>query len=99
MFSCTLHTSTNVPQAEQQFIKGEHKREAWEMENFPEGEIDEMVEIYKSKGFSDKEAGRIMELMTKKKEYHDYFVDHMMIQELGHTLPDEDDNPIKDGGA
>ena len=85
--------------AEQQHIRGEHKREQWEMENFPDGEIKEMVQIYEGKGFTNEEASRIMALMTKKKEYHDYFVDHMMIQELGHKLPDEGDSPVKNGAV
>jgi VIT1/CCC1 family predicted Fe2+/Mn2+ transporter len=35
--------------------------------------------------------------MTKKKEYSDYFVDHMMVQELGQVVPDASDSPVKNG--
>jgi hypothetical protein len=42
-----------------------------------------MVEIYKGKGFTHDEATRIMELLTKKKEYHDYFVEHMVRRCIG----------------
>ena len=37
-----------------------------------------MVGIYKEKGFTEEEATRIMQLLTKKKEYHSYFVEHMV---------------------
>ncbi len=36
-----------------------------------------MVDLYKSKGFSEEEARDILEIMAKHKNF---FVDHMMIQ-------------------
>ena len=83
--------------AEQKSIKGELKREAWEMEEHPEGEIREMIEIYVKKGFTEDDAKRIIQLMTHKKEYYSYFVEHMMVQELGLKVPDAGDNPAKNG--
>lgn len=50
-------------------------------------------------GFSEAESQRIIQLMTRKKEYHAYFVEHMMVQELGKKLPDEGDSPVKNGAV
>ena len=48
------------------------------MENYPEGEIEEMINIYVEKGFSREEASTIMHTMTKKPEYKEYFLHHMV---------------------
>ena len=73
-------------QAEQNHIRGEHKREQWELENFPQGEIDEMVALYREKGFSQAEATKIISLMTKKPAYYSYFVEHMVRMESEQRL-------------
>ena len=86
-------------QAEQTHVRGERSREQWEFENYAEGEVREMVDIYVSKGFAEPDARRVMHLMTHRPEYKDFFIDHMMQQELGQQVPGEDDNPIKDGTA
>lgn len=41
------------------------------------------LQIYTEKGFTPAEAHTVMAAMTRKPEYADYFVDHMMVQELG----------------
>ncbi len=41
------------------------------------GEVQEMVDLYKSKGFSEEEARDILKIMAK---YKNFFVDHMMTQ-------------------
>ena len=86
-------------QAEQTHVRGERSREQWEFENYAEGEVREMVDIYKSKGFSEEKAGRIIKLMTHRPEYKDFFVDHMMQQELGQRVPGEGENPMKNGAV
>ena len=83
--------------AEISHIRQERKREAWEYANHAEGEVREMVEIYKTKGFSEEEARTVIRTMTKRPEYADYFVDHMVLQELGLVVPDADANPWWDG--
>lgn len=83
--------------AEISHIRQERKREAWEYANHAEGEVREMVEIYKTKGFTEEEARTVIRTMTKKPEYADYFVDHMVLQELGLVVPDADANPWCDG--
>ena len=66
------------------------------MENNPQGEIDEMIEIYEGKGFSKEDATVIISTMAKNT---DFFIDHMCVQELGIMAPDEDDSPLKQGGV
>jgi DNA damage-binding protein 1 len=83
-------------QAEMDHINGERKREMWEFENYAEGEISEMVEIYREKGFSLEDATKVIKTMAKP-EYKDFFIDHMMIQELGEQTPGEDEHPVKNG--
>ena len=55
------------------------------------------VQIYREKGFSEEEARTVLTTMTSKPEYSNYFVDHMMLQELGLVVPDDDANPWWDG--
>lgn len=50
------------------------------MENNPEGEVDEMVELYVKKGVPEATARRIMEILSRRKEA---FVNIMMAEELG----------------
>jgi VIT1/CCC1 family predicted Fe2+/Mn2+ transporter len=73
--------------AESEWILSERKREEWELENYPEGEIKEMVEIYESKGMSHQDAVQVIEVMAK---YKDFFVDLMMSQELQLLVPEKD---------
>eukprot|EP00039_Didymoeca_costata_P019651 m.338385 g.338385 ORF g.338385 m.338385 type:complete len:304 (+) comp18401_c0_seq1:115-1026(+) len=82
--------------AEIAHINQERAREKWEMTEFPEGEISEMIELYEEKGFSHEDAGLIIRTMAKNEEF---FIDHMMVQELGMMTPDEDDSPLKQGLA
>lgn len=81
--------------AESEFVKAEKAREKWEMQNFLEGELDEMVELYVKKGFEKKDAQQILNLMVKKNP--EFFLDHMLVQELGLMPPDEDDSPVMKG--
>merc|ERR1711871_49103 len=82
--------------AELDFAIHERAREAWEMENYPEGEIREMIEIYEAKGVSSADAKIILETMAK---YKDFFVDHMVVQELELMPPDPEDSPAKKGAV
>lgn len=72
--------------AENEWIMSERDREEWELENYPEGEIAEMVDIYKEKGMSHDDAVLVIETMAK---YKDFFVDVMMTQELELQVPEE----------
>jgi len=73
--------------AENEWILSERKRENWEMENYPEGEIREMIDIYVERGMSLEDATVVIQTMAK---YKDFFVDIMMTEELGLQVPEED---------
>lgn len=73
--------------AENEWILSERRREEWELENYPEGEIQEMIEIYQAKGMSAADAQLVVTTMA---QYKDFFVDIMMAQELELQVPDDD---------
>jgi VIT1/CCC1 family predicted Fe2+/Mn2+ transporter len=62
----------------------EKSREKWELENYPAGEVKEMVELYVEKGMGAEDAKAVVSMMSK---YENFFVDLMMAQELGLPLP------------
>lgn len=81
--------------AEVEYAKQERQREEWEMENFAEGERSEMVELYKQKGLSEKDAILVIDTFMK---YPKQFVDLMMVDELGIQPEDEDESgPLRSG--
>jgi vacuolar iron transporter family protein len=82
--------------AENEYILAEKRREEWELENYPEGEIEEMIDLYEKKGLPRKDAETVINIMAKHKEF---FVDVMMAEELELQVPAEDDNPWVDGGV
>jgi vacuolar iron transporter family protein len=65
-----------------------------EYENYAEGEIAEMVEIYMNKGFSEEDARKIIGVYTSKEEYKDAFLNHMMVEELSYIVPGEDETQV-----
>lgn len=73
--------------AENEWILSERDREKWELENYPDGEIREMVEIYEAKGMTHEDAVLCITTMAK---YEEFFVDIMMQQELNLTVPSPD---------
>ncbi len=76
--------------SEVEYIQRERERERWEIENVPEGEVEEIREIYKKKGFKGKDLEKVVEVITSDK---DVWLDTMMMQELG--LTDADKTPIR----
>ena len=75
--------------AEREFHAAERERETWEFENHPEGEKQELMEIYVEKGLSEEDARQVVDVFAKKK---DVIVDVMMIEELG--LFEDDSSPV-----
>lgn len=69
-------------ECERFFERREREREKWEMQNFPEGEIAEMVSIYQSRGLSHKDAQEVVRIFSQNEEV---FLDLMMVEELGYS--------------
>eukprot|EP01117_Protostelium_nocturnum_P016362 TRINITY_DN6466_c0_g1_i1.p1 TRINITY_DN6466_c0_g1~~TRINITY_DN6466_c0_g1_i1.p1 ORF type:complete len:271 (-),score=83.87 TRINITY_DN6466_c0_g1_i1:269-1081(-) len=78
--------------AEGDHEESERKREEWEVENCPELEKQEMVEIYVKKGLPEHEAREVVDLLFTSKEA---FLDVMLIQELGIMPEGGDSSPLK----
>ena len=72
--------------SETEYEAAERAREAWEVENYPEGEKRELREIYVARGMSENDASDVVEIIAKDKES---WVDTMMIEELGIMPSDE----------
>ena len=66
--------------SQRQYIQKERRREQWEIEHVPEGEKEEVREIFQKKGFSGKDLDRAVEIITSDKKT---WVDTMMKDELG----------------
>ena len=66
------------------FTEFEKSRERWEVENFPEGEIQEMIHIYTEYGISEGDAESVAKTLSK---YPDFWIDHMLLHEIGILPP------------
>jgi VIT1/CCC1 family predicted Fe2+/Mn2+ transporter len=73
--------------AENEWILSEREREKWEVQNYPEGEVQEMIDIYVEKGMERGDAKMVIETIAK---YEDFFVDVMMAEELQLAVPEDD---------
>lgn len=80
--------------AETEVARREREREKWELDNYKEGEIAEMIEIYQARGMTKEDAEIVMRVCAK---YETMFVDMMLVDELGLEPPDDDASPWKDG--
>lgn len=67
-------------QADADVARMEMDRERWEVENNPDGEIHEMVQIYKNKGLSSEDAMTVAKTLSK---YEEFWIEHMMLTEIG----------------
>ena len=72
--------------AHNEWVLSERRREVWELENYPEGEVQEMVDIYVERGMSEPDARKVITTMANYKEF---FVDVMMAEELQLQVPEE----------
>jgi VIT1/CCC1 family predicted Fe2+/Mn2+ transporter len=71
--------------SEREYYRKEKSREAWEVEHFPDGEKQELVEIYRKQGYTEPESRQLVDLISRDPRR---WVDAMMVAELG-LLPDE----------
>ncbi|MBI4210914.1 MAG: VIT1/CCC1 transporter family protein [Candidatus Diapherotrites archaeon] len=71
--------------SQQSYYLAERKREEWEVENYPEGEKEEIRQIYSRKGFAGQNLEKLVELITSKKTV---WIDTMMSEEIG-LIPDK----------
>jgi vacuolar iron transporter family protein len=76
--------------SEREYYRKEKARETWEVEHFPEGEKQELIELYRKQGYSNEESAQLTEIRTRDPRR---WVDAMMVDELG-MLPD-DRTPIQ----
>ena len=75
-----------------EYEQSERERERWEIDNYPEGEKEEIREIYERKGFAGKDLDRAVEIITSDKKI---WVETMMQEELG--IIEESGHPFFNG--
>ncbi len=75
-----------------EYERSERERERWEVENYPDGEKEEIKEIYKRKGFTGHDLERAVEIITSDKEI---WIETMMQEELG--ILEESGHPFFNG--
>jgi len=77
-----------------EFVQRERKREEWEIENYPEGEVEEIRQIFRKKGFKGKDLEKAVKVITSNKKV---WVDTMMADEL--KLLEDRTSPVKKGAV
>ena len=80
------------------YVRKEREREMWELQNYPQGEIEEMVNLFIARGMGPEDAREVIQRMAK---YKDFFVDIMMTEELALPVPTGEDTmeSLKEGGV
>jgi vacuolar iron transporter family protein len=78
--------------SKRQYEQSERERESWEIDNYPEGEIHEIREIYRRKGFQGEDLDKAVKIITSNKEI---WLETMMNEELG--IISEDGHPFYNG--
>merc|ERR1719313_3283708 len=76
---------------ERDVAQREMDRERWEVQNYPQGEIAEMRQLYIQNGLSAEDADTVAKILSK---YEDFWVEHMLLTEIG-MLPPDDESPLK----
>jgi VIT1/CCC1 family predicted Fe2+/Mn2+ transporter len=80
--------------SEQEYYDKEVERERWEVDNFPDGERTELVELYLARGYSEDEAATLAEIQSREPGR---WVQAMMIDELG--MVRDERKPLTSGAA
>jgi VIT1/CCC1 family predicted Fe2+/Mn2+ transporter len=76
--------------AEIEYGRSERRREQWEVDNYPDGEKREMVEMYAAKGMDEEDAEAMTEILARNPEA---WVSVMMVEELG--ILEEEESPLR----
>jgi len=77
-----------------EYIEKERKREEWEIEHYPKGEVEEIRAIFRKKGFKGKDLEKAVKTITSNKKV---WVDTMMADEL--NLMEDKTSPVKKGAV
>jgi VIT1/CCC1 family predicted Fe2+/Mn2+ transporter len=80
--------------SDHEFFHRERRREEWEVEHFPEGEKQELFEVYRAQGYPEGDARKLVEIQSRD---HDRWIRVMMFEELG--LLHNEKQPLKSGLA
>ncbi len=80
--------------AENEYNRSERTREQWEVEHYPEGEKQELFELYVGKGISADDARQMTDILAR---YSEAWVDTMMVEELG--IVESDESPFRNAVA
>jgi VIT1/CCC1 family predicted Fe2+/Mn2+ transporter len=75
--------------SEKEYFDRESARESWEIDHYPEGEKQELLEIYRKQGYSPGDAQKIVKIKTADKKR---WLAAMMSEELG--LMKDDSSPV-----
>jgi len=75
--------------SENEYYLRERQREAWEVEHFPDGEKEELYQLYKAQGYPEEDARKMVEIKSRD---HKRWVDAMMLEEL--NLMPAESNPL-----
>lgn len=85
-----------VESTKEEFSVSQLEEEYSEVRSMPRAEIDEMICHYRKRGLAEKDAESVAEILSK---YEDFWVSHMMAEELGIQLPRGREHPVKAGLA
>ncbi len=80
--------------SENEYNAMERRREEWEVEHYPDGEKQEMVEIYTDKGMGTEDAQSMVDILSRNEKV---WVDVMMVEELG--ILEETESPLHNAVA
>ena len=82
---------------ENKYINSEKKKEEYEYEHNKDCENQELIELYQNEGLELQDSESIVNIISSKPKYKDFYIKRMMKLELGLEIPDIRDNPIKEG--
>jgi len=80
--------------SEQEYARAERAREAWEIDNYPDGEKRELIELYVGKGLAPEDARTMVDALAHSRSA---WLDVMMAEELG--ILSSDESPLKNALA